>query len=44
VAAAPDLSVAIEHLRAADPVLRELIDEIGSDTLGERRVTRSRDH
>jgi DNA-3-methyladenine glycosylase II len=44
VAAAPDLSVAIEHLRAADLVLRHLIDEIGADTLGERRMARSRDH
>jgi DNA-3-methyladenine glycosylase II len=40
----PDLSIAIEHLRAADPVLRELIDEIGADTLGERRTAPSRDH
>ena len=39
-----DLSSAIEHLRAADPVLRELIDEIGVETLGERRTARSRDH
>jgi DNA-3-methyladenine glycosylase II len=44
VADTDDLSVAIEHLRAADPVLRELIDEIGVETLGERRITRSRDH
>ena len=44
MAAAPDLSVAIEHLRAADPVLRDLIDEIGVETLGERRIARSRDH
>ena len=39
-----DLSVAIEHLRAADPVLRGLIDEIGVETLSERRIARSRDH
>ena len=44
MAETPDLSVAIEHLRAADPVLRGLIDEIGVETLGERRITRSRDH
>jgi DNA-3-methyladenine glycosylase II len=39
-----DLSDAIAHLRAADPVLRGLIDEIGPDSLGDRRVARSRDH
>ena len=39
-----DLSSAIEHLRAADPVLRELIDEIGVETLSERRAAPSRDH
>ena len=39
-----DLSAAIEHLRAADPVLRELIDEIGVDSLGDRRIGRPRDH
>jgi DNA-3-methyladenine glycosylase II len=44
VAETPDLSVAIEHLRAADPVLRGLIDEIGVETLSERRMARSRDH
>ena len=44
MAARPDLSAAIEHLRAADPVMRGLIDEIGVDSLGERRIARSRDH
>ena len=29
---------------AADPVLRALIDEVGTDGLGERRVARPRDH
>jgi DNA-3-methyladenine glycosylase II len=42
--AATDPSEAIAHLRAADPVLRGLIDEIGADSLGERRTARSRDH
>ena len=42
--ASADLSDAIAHLRAADPVLRGLIDEIGPDSLGDRRVARSRDH
>jgi DNA-3-methyladenine glycosylase II len=44
MAATPDLSAAIEHLRAADPVLRALIDEIGADSLGDRRGGRPRDH
>jgi DNA-3-methyladenine glycosylase II len=44
VAAAPDVTAAIAHLRAADPVLRGLIDEIGVDSLGERRIARPRDH
>jgi len=39
-----DLSDAIEHLRAADPVLRGIIDEIGVDSLGDRRMGRPRDH
>ncbi len=42
--ASADLSDAIAHLRAADPVLRGLIDEIGPDSLGDRRVARSGDH
>ena len=37
-------SEAIAHLRAADPVLRRLIDEIGPDSLGDRRIGRPRDH
>jgi DNA-3-methyladenine glycosylase II len=44
VAATTDLSEAIAHLRAVDPVLRALIDEIGVDSLGDRRVGRPRDH
>ncbi|MGH2893499.1 MAG: DNA-3-methyladenine glycosylase family protein [Solirubrobacteraceae bacterium] len=44
MAAASDLSDAIAHLRAADPVLRGLIDEIGVDSLGDRRSGRPRDH
>jgi DNA-3-methyladenine glycosylase II len=44
VPASADLSEAIAHLRAADPVLRKLIDEIGVDSLGDRRVGRPRDH
>jgi DNA-3-methyladenine glycosylase II len=39
-----DLSEAIDHLRAADPVLRGLIDAIGVDSLGDRRIGRPRDH
>jgi DNA-3-methyladenine glycosylase II len=35
---------AVEHLRAADPVLRELIDEIGVDGLGDARAGRPDDH
>ena len=35
---------AAEHLRAADPVLRELIDEIGVDGLGDPRAGRPDDH
>jgi DNA-3-methyladenine glycosylase II len=44
VPATADLSEAIDHLRAADAVLRGLIDEIGVDSLGDRRVGRPRDH
>ncbi len=44
MAANADLTAAIAHLRAADPVLRELIDEIGVDSLGDRRIGRPRDH
>jgi DNA-3-methyladenine glycosylase II len=36
---------AVEHLRAADPVLRQLIDELGPDGLGDpRRGRRPTDH
>jgi DNA-3-methyladenine glycosylase II len=39
-----DVTAAIAHLRAADPVLRGIIDEIGVDSLGDRRMGRPRDH
>jgi len=42
--AGTDLSEAIDHLRTADPVLRGLIDEIGAESLGDRRLSRPRDH
>jgi DNA-3-methyladenine glycosylase II len=38
------LDDAIAHLRAADPVLRGLIDRVGIDSLGDRRRGRPRDH
>jgi DNA-3-methyladenine glycosylase II len=44
VPAGADLSEAIAYLRAADPVLRALIDEIGVDSIGDRRLGRPRDH
>ncbi len=44
MAASADQTAAIAHLRAADPVLRGLIDEIGVDNLGEPRIARPRDH
>jgi len=34
----------VADLRAADPVLRALIDEVGVDGLGDRRAGRPRDH
>jgi len=34
----------VEHLRAADPVMRALIDEIGPDGLGDPRAGRPDDH
>jgi DNA-3-methyladenine glycosylase II len=37
-------SGAVEHLRAADPVLRALIDELGPDGLAEWRGDRPDDH
>ena len=36
MAATADLTRGIEHLRAADPVLRDLIDEIGPDDVTDR--------
>jgi DNA-3-methyladenine glycosylase II len=39
----PD-TAAVEHLRAADPVLRELIDEVGSEDLPDPRAGRPDDH
>jgi DNA-3-methyladenine glycosylase II len=44
MAGAADLSDAIEHLRASDPVLRGIIDEIGVASLGDRRMGRPQDH
>jgi DNA-3-methyladenine glycosylase II len=41
---AASLDAAVAELREADPVLRRLIDEIGADALGPRRVNRPRDH
>ncbi len=35
---------AIAHLRAADPVLCEVIDEVGPERLGDRRAGRPADH
>jgi DNA-3-methyladenine glycosylase II len=35
---------AIAHLRAADPVLKAIIDEIGADGLGDPRAGRPTDH
>jgi DNA-3-methyladenine glycosylase II len=37
-------AAAIAHLRAADPVLRELIDACGPDGLGDARAGRPADH
>jgi DNA-3-methyladenine glycosylase II len=36
--------VAVEHLRAADPVLRQLIDEVGTGDLPDPRAGRPDDH
>jgi DNA-3-methyladenine glycosylase II len=44
VVADPQLQEAVAHLRAADPVLRDLIDRVGPATLGDRRGGRPRDH
>jgi DNA-3-methyladenine glycosylase II len=35
---------AVAHLRAADPVLRAVIDEVGADGLGDPRAGRPADH
>jgi len=37
-------AAAVKHLRAADPVLRALIDEVGVDGLADWRVRRQPDH
>ncbi len=42
--AASDLSNGVEHLRAADPVLGDLIDRVGTDSIGDRRIAAPRDH
>jgi DNA-3-methyladenine glycosylase II len=34
----------VEHLRAADPVLGQVIDEVGVDALGDARAGRPQDH
>jgi DNA-3-methyladenine glycosylase II len=39
-----ELEQAVADLRASDPVLRELIDGVGIDGLGDRRRVRPRDH
>jgi DNA-3-methyladenine glycosylase II len=44
VAVDAKLQDAIAQLRAADPVLRGLIDEVGVESLGDRRRGRPRDH
>jgi DNA-3-methyladenine glycosylase II len=41
---ASDEAAAVAHLRAADPVLRALIDELGADGLGDPRAGRPADH
>jgi DNA-3-methyladenine glycosylase II len=37
-------AVAVATLRASDPVLRAVIDEVGPDPLGDRRAGRPQDH
>jgi DNA-3-methyladenine glycosylase II len=37
-------AIALDHLRAADPVMRALIDQIGPDGLGDYRAGRPNDH
>lgn len=39
-----ELMQAVEHLRAADPVMARIIDTVGVDTLGERPTEAPRDH
>jgi DNA-3-methyladenine glycosylase II len=39
-----ELEQAVAELRDADPVLRAVIDELGIQALGQRRVARPRDH
>jgi DNA-3-methyladenine glycosylase II len=39
-----ELEQAVADLRASDPVLRELIDGVGIEGLGDRRRVRPRDH
>jgi DNA-3-methyladenine glycosylase II len=39
-----DLAAAIAYLRAADPVLAKVIDEVGPDGLGDPRAGRPQDH
>src|SRR5258707_15621870 len=38
------LGQAVEHLRAADPIMRSIIDEVGADGLGDARAGRPHDH
>jgi len=40
----PRLDAGVAHLRAADPVLKGLIDEIGADGLGDPRAGRPAEH
>lgn len=40
----PSETAAVEHLRAADPVLRAVIDEVGVDGLADWRVRQQPDH
>jgi DNA-3-methyladenine glycosylase II len=42
--APPGRAEAIEHLRCSDPILRELIDEVGADRVGDERRGRPEDH
>jgi DNA-3-methyladenine glycosylase II len=41
---AADVARAVEYLRAADPVVRSIIDEVGPDSLGDARAGRPADH